>query len=54
MIKTAVLIGGSYAVGSIAGGKLADVAGFKTEGARAGTKIATGIVVFFFASALLR
>lgn len=54
MIKTALVFGGAYALGSIGGDKVADVAGFKTDGARTGTKIATGVVAFYLLSVLLR
>jgi len=54
MIKTAVVVGGAYAAGSIAGEKIADAAGFTSSGAKTGTKIATGIIAFFVLSAFLR
>lgn len=54
MIKTALVVGGAYAAGSIAGDKIATAAKFTSDGARTGTKIATGIVVFFLLSAVLR
>lgn len=54
MLKTALIFGGTYALGSLAGGKVADAAGFKTDAAVVGTKIATGVAVFFVLSSLLR
>lgn len=54
MLKTALIFGGTYALGSLAGAKVADVAGFKTDAAVTGTKIATGVAAFFILSALLR
>ena len=54
MIKTAFIWGGSYALGSIGGGKIADVAGFKTDGARKGVQIGTGVVAFFILASVLR
>jgi hypothetical protein len=54
MIKTAIVYGGSYALGSIAGGKIADAAKFETDAARTGCKIGAGIVAFFILASVLR
>ena len=54
MIKTALVFGGAYAGGSLGGEKIATAANFKSDGAKNGTKIATGIVAFFLLSAVLR
>lgn len=54
MIKTALLFGGTYALGSLVGGKVSEAAGFKTDAARVGTKIGTGVVAFFVLSAILK
>ncbi len=55
MIKTAFIFGGTYALGSIAGGKIADVAGFgPASPARTGTKIGAGVIAFVVLSSLLK
>ncbi len=54
MIKTALIFGGAYALGSLGGDKIADAAGFKTTAARTGTKIGAGVVAFYLLSSLLR
>lgn len=53
MIKLAIVIGSSYALGDLVGGKLADVAKFSTGGARTGTKLATGVAAYFILSSIL-
>jgi hypothetical protein len=54
MIKTALVFGGAYAAGSLGGEKIAAAAGFTSDGAKTGTKIATGVVAFFVLSMFLR
>jgi hypothetical protein len=54
VIKTALVFGGSYALGSLAGDKVAELAGFKTDAARTGAKIALGVVTFYVLSSVIR
>lgn len=54
MFKSALIFGGAYALGSLGGEQVANVAGFKSEGARVGTKIAVGVIAFGVLSSILR
>lgn len=54
MIKTAFVFGGAYALGSMGGDKIADLAKITTPGARTGVQIGTGVVAFYLLSMLLR
>jgi hypothetical protein len=54
MIKTALVFGGAYALGSLGGGKVADAVGATSDGARTGIKIGAGVVAFYVLSMVLR
>lgn len=54
MIKTALVFGGAYALGSVGGGKVADMLKVETDGVRTGVKIGTGVLAYFVLASALR
>jgi len=54
MLKTALLFGGTYAIGSMGGAKIADAAKVTNDGARTGIKIGTGVAAYFVLAMFLR
>lgn len=54
MIRTALVFGGAYALGSFGGEKIATALKIDTAGVRTGVKIGTGVIAFGLLSMVLR